>query len=392
MKIFRKEDFENLSQIHDKHCVSIYIPTSHEIDGEQDRKKSKIHLKNQVKEAASQLKFFGMSESEIDSYLEPFQKLQDDADFWTSQSDGLAIFYKGEEITAYKLPMHVAPIAYVNDHYYITPLSNLTHGACRHFILNLSLQSVKLYDATLSGISEISLSEHIPKDMRDTVGYEVEETHLQQRSGQGERGDSDGIFHGHGGGNENEKKEEALQFFRDIDQGLSELLHGEKVPLVIACVDYLFPIYQEVNTYKYLVNEPIKGNYEDVDKSVLKEKAWDLVKDSFDGEQMGSEARFRALINEGKSSSDPSKVIPASVGGRTDILFLKKGEQLWGRYNEKDHQIETHEVRRMGDSDLYNLAASHTINQGGKVYLVDEDAMPLVNTEIGGIFRYDYSS
>jgi hypothetical protein len=392
MKIFRKKDFEQLSQFHGKHCISVYLPTEQHTDGEDGRKKSKIHLKNQVKEASRQLQFFGMKESEIDTYLEPFQKLEEDVDFWINQSEGLALFYQGEEIKSYSLPMRVEPITYVNDHFYLKPMANLTHGACRHFILNLSLKSAKLYDVTIHGISEISVSKHIPQDMRDSVGYELEEEHLQQRSGHGESGDSQGIFHGHGGGNENEKKDEALRYFQDIDNGLRELLYEEKVPLVVACVDYLFPIYKEANTYRYLVNEPIEGNYENTDIKVLKEKAWEIVKDNFDGERMGSEARFNALVNEGKSSSDPAKVIPASIAGRTDILFLKKGEQLWGRYNEKDHQIETHEVRRMGDADLYNLAASHTINQGGKVYLVDADSMPLKNTEINGIFRYDYSS
>ncbi|HKK40098.1 MAG TPA: hypothetical protein VJ949_11820 [Cryomorphaceae bacterium] len=392
MKIFKKRDFERLSTVHDMHCVSIYLPTEQHTTGEDGTKKSKIHLKNQLKEASNQLQFFGLKESEIDNYLEPFKKLDSDPDFWTSQSEGLALFYQGDEILSYSLPMKVEPFAYVNDHFYLKPLANLTHGACRHFILSLSLKNAKIYDATSHGISEISVEELIPQDMRDTVGYELEEEHIQQRTGQGERGEAQGMFHGHGGGNENEKKEEALKYFQDINKGLSEMLREENVPLVIACVDYLFPIYKKANTYKNLVSTPVEGNYDDANKSVLKEKAWDLVKDYFDDERTGAEARFNALVNEGKSSSDPARVIPASMTGRTDVLFLKKGEQLWGRYNEKDHQIETHQVRRMGDSDLFNLAASHTINQGGKVYLVDAESMPLENSEVNGIFRYDYSS
>lgn len=392
MKIFKRKDFEQLSKVHGTHCVSIYLPTQNHATGEDGLKKSKIHLKNQLKEASNQLQFFGLKESEIDTYLKPLSKLENDSEFWTPQSDGLVLFYRGDEIISYSLPMPVEPFAYVNDHFYLKPLANLTHGACRHFILSLSLKNTQLYDATTLGISEITVKDQIPQEMRDSVGYELEEEHIQQRTGQGERGDAQGMFHGHGGGNENEKKEEALKYFQDIDQGLSEMLREENVPLVVACVDYLFPIYKKANTYKNLIDTPIEGNYEDADKSVLKEKAWDLVKDHFREEQKESAARFSALVNEGKSSSDPSRVIPASFEGRTETLFLKKGEQLWGRYNEKDHQIETHKVRRMGDSDLFNLAAGHTINQGGKVYLVDDESMPQKNTEINGIFRYDYSS
>jgi hypothetical protein len=392
MELFTKKHFAELSQVHGKHCVSIYIPIGHQTDGSEDREKNKIHFKNQLKEAARQLKFFGMAESEVEQYLEPLRKLEYDSEFWIIHSDGLALFYMGDEIKSFPIPMRVEPVTYVNDHYYVKPLSNLTHGAQRHFILNLSLQNTRLFDATAQGILEISIDNHLPRELRDSVGYELEEEHLQQRSGQGEKGESDGMFHGHGGGNENEKKEEALQYFRDIDEGLKEFLNEENVPLVVACVGYLFPLYKEANSYKHLVNKPLEGNYDNANKSELKEKAWEIVKDIFDHDHAEARDRFKALVNQGKSSSDPAKVIPASVTGRTDELYIKKGEQLWGRYNQKDRQIDTHEVRRMGDSDLYNLAASHTINQGGKVFLVDEDEIPLEHSEINAIFRYDYSS
>lgn len=392
MSIFKQKDFDHLSAVHDNHCVSIYLPTHRKDLGGKGMDEDKIHLKNQLKEAEKQLSAFGMSGSESEEYLKPIAAYLDASDFWLHQSEGLALFYHGDEVLAFRVPLDIEPFTYVNDHYYLMPLTNLLHGESRHYILNLSLKSVKMYEATRHKIAEVNIDDHVPSELRDSVGYDVEQKHLQQRSGQGESGGSGGMYHGHGAGNENEKKEEALQHFRRIDDGLMELLNDDKTPLVVACVDYLFPIFQEASSYKHIVDKNISGNHEEADLEKLKEDAWELVKDHFQKDMDKAEKEFQALVSEGKSSSDASKLIPASIAGRMETLFLKKGQHLWGRYFEKEHKIETHQVRRVGDADLLDLAATKTIAQGGKVYIVNEEAMPTNDSDMSGIFRYDYSS
>lgn len=392
MSLFKHNDFNQLSTVHDNHCVSIYIPTHRKSAGGEGMEKDRIHLKNQLKEATKQLEAFGMKDSEANEYLKPISTYMDDLDFWLHQSDGLAIFYHGDEVRTFELPLNPEPFTYVNDHYYLKPLANLLHDESRHYILNLSLQSVTFYEATKERIAEVKIDDFVPQEMRESVGYDVEEKHLQQRTGQGENAESGGLFHGHGVGNESEKKEEAFQHFQKIDDGLMKLIKEEQIPLVVACVDYLFPIFKKASSYKYIADQNLDGNYEDADLLTLKEKAWEIVKDDFEQDMGEAEDRFKALVSEGKSSSDPSKLVPASVAGRMETLFLKKGEHLWGRYIEKDHKIQTHQVRRVGDTDLLDLASTKTIAQGGKVYQLNEADMPTDDSYISGIFRYDYSS
>jgi len=49
------------------------------------------------------------------------------------------------------------------------------------------------------------------------------------------------------------RQEGILQFFHMIDEALHENCGIKKAPLVVAGVEYLFPIYQEANTYPDLV-------------------------------------------------------------------------------------------------------------------------------------------
>ena len=57
---------------------------------------------------------------------------------------------------------------------------------------------------------------------------------------------------GHGGVTD-DTKENLLKYFRLIDRGLHDLLKDERAPLVLAGVEYLFPIYREANTYPRLI-------------------------------------------------------------------------------------------------------------------------------------------
>jgi hypothetical protein len=389
MEIFTKAEFENLASTHANHSVSIYSPTHRSNENGDAIQRDKIEFKNQIKEATKQLEAHGMKPQQADTYLEPLTELLENTDFWNYNSDGIAIFYAGEEVKIYRLPSHFEPFAYVGSHYYLKPLSVLLKDPGRHFILRLNLGSVALFEATENSIVRIDTGGDIPQDMRESVGYDFEEKQLQQRTGQGERGEADGIYHGHGKSNESVKKEEALKFFRDVNEGVMKYIHKEEAPLIVACVDYLFPIYREANTYPYLHDSHVSGNFEDRDSLRLKEKAWEHIREERDARRSREKQNFEAQMNEGRSSFEADKAIPASIAGRTEVLFLRRDDNLWGVYEERSHDIRTSEVRSVGESDLFDLAATHTILNGGKVYLLEKDEMPEPESSINAIFRYE---
>jgi len=388
MDIFKKSEFDKLKSIHSSNCLSIYIPTHVANEEGEGIKKDQTRLKNELKEAEKQLNILEYKQPQIDSFLKPVGALIDDIDFWRHQSNGLAIFYDNDELRTYSIPRSFNPITYVGTQFYLKPMTDLLHRSGRHFILQLSLGEVKLYQATENTISEVKIDDLVPNKLTEAVGSDLEDSHLERRSGQGEKGGSEGIYHGQGAGSDTEKKKEALKYFREVDEGLMKLLHDESSPLIVACVDYLYPIYQEANSYKDLADSHISGNFEDREITVLKEKAWEIVSEKSKDRVKEDKKKVSASLNENKASDKIDEIVHASISGRTEILFLKEDEEVWGTYDREDGSVKISEVRKVGDTGLFNLAAIKTIENGGEVYLLPHEEMPIEESSANALFRY----
>lgn len=381
---FNKKEFEKLADHHDPHCVSIFIPT-HRAGQEVNQGVDMKILKNQLKKVEKQLKDYQLSDNEISSLLEPAEMLLDDIKFWKYQSDGLAIFLGKDFFKYYTLPVYFEEYIYVADHFYLKPLVPLFNSGGEFYILALSQKDVKLFQGFPFQIDELVVEDLLPEKLEEAVGFDYEQKSLQFRAGQ--EGTEKGMFHGQGEGKD-DKKEEILKYFRAVNKGVMSILHDSKAPLIIAAVDYLIPIYLEANEYKYVHDEHITGNPEQADPVLLHEKAMDLLKDHFDtykNEKLGS---FEKKLSDAKASFREEKVIPAAINGRVDTLFLRNRASLWGTFEKNTNSINTEEESSTNNADLLNIAAIKTINQGGAVYLLEEEEMPEPNTKANAILRY----
>ncbi|ELR73194.1 hypothetical protein C900_05243 [Fulvivirga imtechensis AK7] len=387
MNIFKRSQFLELADVHAVHCVSIYI-TTHRVSTPDNLYKDKMSLKNRIKEAEAQLRGYGLSEQESHDYLAKAYELVEDEVFWSHCSDGLALFLYNGDIQYHTLPSAFDEFTYVSTHLYLKPLVEFLHGEGRHFIMALSLGNVHFYEATRHTITEVNTEGLIPEALEEAVGTDYEQKTLQYRSGQGERGNSAGIFHGHGSGNDSERKMEAQKYFRAINDGLMQMLHDEKAPLVIACVDYLYPIYKETNHYKYLSEKHISGNHDKLDIMELKERAWEIVKDGFEQERATAKDKYELLLSGGKAAFNPEEVIPGAIIGRAETLFLKRGALLWGTYDKNENKVHIDQIQKTNNAELLNKAAVETIKNAGEVYILEEADMPDSTTPANAVFRY----
>jgi hypothetical protein len=82
-------------------------------------------------------------------------------------------------------------------------------------------------------------------------------------------------------------------------------------------------------------------------------------------------------------------IIPASVEGRVDTLFICQGKDQYGRYDqEKREVIVDEDPGKLYRASLYNMAAVNTLRNGGWVYLSAPGDMPLKNTNMNALMRY----
>lgn len=388
MKNFNKKVFNELANVHSTHCVSIYMPTHRANEEGKGYQMDRIVLKNQLKEAGQQLAVFGLGSLERDEYLKPIHDLLEQEEFWAHQSDGLAIFLDNGDLKYFSVPIDFEINTYVNSHFNLKPLVNLLSDTKSSLLLSLSLNQVELFQVNSTEIYKIEVADLIPGKMTDTVGEDYEEKQLEGRVSSSRSGESYDSYHGHGRSNDTIKKEEALRFFQQIDNGLEKLLNEYNLPLIVACVDYLFPIYQQANSYKLLKQEHIGGNPEHEKLEDLAEAAMQIVKKENESELKQIIEDFGASVTEGKSSDNLNKVVPAAVGGRIKQLLVQANTEQWGRYEKATHSIEKKTVRSVGDTDLINLAVVETLKNGGEVLVVNTMDMPLPDSEIAAIFRF----
>jgi hypothetical protein len=327
-----------------------------------------------------------VSSQDVHELLAPMEKFLRDGLFWKHQSDGLAIFLSAGFFRYYRLPYSFDESVVVTDRFHIKPLLSLLTGDGRFYILALSQNKVRLLQCTRHSVSEVDLGD-VPASLAEALRYDDSERQLQfHTTGPTGKGKGAAIFHGHGVGID-DAKVNILRYFRQIDQGLSGLLKGEQIPLVLVGVDYLHPIYREANTYPYLVSDGVVGNPDKLRTDELHERAWAVIEPQFKKQMQDAAARYKQLLASAQASSDLRKVIPAAYHGRTDVLFVAVGIQSWGKFDPETNRIEIHKEAEPGDEDLLDFAAIHTFLNGGTVYAVMPEQVP-DDSSVAAVLRY----
>jgi hypothetical protein len=382
MDLLNKDEIGALIDERGNLCVSMYLPT-HRLGPET--RQDPIRLKNLLKQAEERLRNNGLRRADAEEILEPARKLLSDRVFWQHQSDGLAVFASPKTFHSYRLPFSFTELVVVTDRFHVKPLLPLLSGDGRFYVLALSQKQVRLLQGTRHSVGEVNL-EDVPTSLAEALGGEERERQLQLHTAA--RGGS-AIFHGHGSaGDESEHKKDLLRYFKQIDRGLQDLVCAERIPLVLAGVDYLLPIYREANTCAQLMDEGIVGNPDGLSARELHDQAWSILEPHFARAQARASAKYRELAGTGKTSGDLKKIIPSAYQGRVDALFVAVGVQQWGAFEANAGELEVHESRQPGDQDLLDLAAVQTLTHAGDVYAVTPDEIPDSRSPVAAVFRY----
>ncbi len=376
---------EQLAKLREANCVSIYIPMF-KTGQEQNQGLGQAYLKSCLKSARLMLSERGMDRNKIEKYLKPVEELISEIQLWRHPSEGMAIFVNdtfGAEY--YLVPLALESETYVSDHHYLVPLMPLYEFDTTFYLLELSQDYVKLYKGSRYSMEDMFVNEFAPERLEESVGFDYKQKMLQFRTGHALH--SAGSFHGHGEGKDDDEKE-VVKFFREIDRGVNKAIDRRSAPLIVACVDWLFPVYKEVNTYSGLQHIHISGDPEFKNKMNLHRKVWNGIKDIFREKKNQLNERYHELVHTPKTSHQVSEIVPAAFNGKIDTLFLKKGEHLYGTYNRKNNCVIIDSEKTRGNASLINMAALNTFLQGGRVITMEPSEMPEKKRPLNAMFRY----
>lgn len=384
MKLFSIDELGILTAQGNTDCVSIYMPT---YKMSTETLQNPIRFKNLMREAEEKLIATGMRPQDARDLLLPAQEL-DEYDFWQHQSDGLAIFISKNFFSYYTVPIDFQELVVVTNRFHLKPLMSLLTGDGQFYILALSQNLVRLFQATRYSIREIEL-EDVPTSIAEALKYDDPEKNLQFHTRTSQtRGDSSraAIYHGHGAGKDDDK-ENILRYFRKVNDGLQEFLKNQRSPLVLAGVDYLLPIYQQANTYSYLVDEGITGNPDQLKPSELHAQTWEIVQPYFESARDEAVAYYQANLGTRTTANNIQEVVRSAFYQRVESLFVPVGQQKWGMFNPETAEVKVHPEPEPGDEDLMDFAALHTLLNGGTVYAIPPEQVP-GNAPTAAILRY----
>ncbi|MBM4271351.1 MAG: hypothetical protein FJ139_04235 [Deltaproteobacteria bacterium] len=382
MNSISKEEIKTLISVRKAPCVSLFMPTYR---AGAEIQQNQIRFRNLLRESEEKLYALGFRSQEVKTLLDPVQNLIGNVLFWRHQSDGLVVFVSPEVFRYYCLPVYLDEAAVVSDRFQIKPLLPLLTGDGQFYILTLSQNENHLFECTKQNIREIEL-EAIPPNLIRALQYEEPEKQIRFHRGTARSGERSSMISGHGAELDN-AKENILKYFRMIDRGLHDLLKDERRPLLLAGVEYLFPIYREANTYPHLMQEGIAGNPKGISTDQLHKQAWEIVKPYFQKAEGDAIAQYRQSSGTGLTSSDVREIITAAYHGRVGLLFIAKGMQQWGIFDPVLNEVHVHEKRAKESESLLDLSAIQTILNGGTVFVLEQERMPEV-TPLAAVFRY----
>lgn len=382
MDLLSLQKFHQLIQHKADPSLSIYLPT---VKAGRETKQNPVQLKNLISEAASRLEEKGMGRADRESFLKPVLEVLDDNEYWQKQEKGLALFLTEGFLESFRLPLEFEPRVILDRRFHIKPLLPLFLENERFYLLALSRKHLRLFEATRFDLVEREIPD-TPTSLEAALEFDDPERQLQYQSGAtGSTGDGV-IFHGHHP--EKDQVANLKRYFQMVNQGLKGAIGDRSDPLVLAGLDYLHPIFRQVNSHQPLLEEGIYSNVDQLDLDQVHQKAWEIVGERVAKSRSQKVERFHSLADDSKSQS-LGEVLSAAYHGRVKTLFMGLGDEIWGQYDSEKNSLQLIPREDPRSRDLIDLTVIHTLLNGGAIQTLPEGELSEVTQSgVAAIFRY----
>lgn len=400
-----QDEFRALAEAEGVALVSIYLPTARfgpdvaqgpirlkRLLGEvRQRFAEQLEGAEQVAARHADLPEHGRAQAvgwpstlDFERWLEPVGARLDDPVYWNHRDEGLAIFVGPDGVREVSLPTDVAELVFVGSRFDLRPLLPAVSRGRSFLVLALSQKRVRLFEASIAGIRELSLKDaEVPGRLEDAVGWDWSDESLQFRSGPGARarvnggggarGGQSAVYHGHG--DTGDRKDELRRFLMQVDRGIAEVVDDPTLPMVVAAVDYLLPILNEVAK---LPNPRIAlaGNPDRQSELELHRAALDVVRPTLEAADQELLAQLRDTAHTERTAMGLEAVLRAGHEARTRVLFVDPALESWGEAANPDGSVTVHAERGPQSLDLLDEAWRRAWRAGAEIVPVRGGALP----------------
>ncbi|GAB3013220.1 baeRF7 domain-containing protein [Spirosoma pulveris] len=369
-----KETLLDLAEKAHDQSISIFIPT-HRRGKQVNERQDQIAFKNHVQTVRLALEARMVRSNDIDDLVEPMEALLDNPQFWRHQRKGLAVFRNPDHFSIFHSPIPFTDSSRLDSRFHLQPLLPFVQAFTIYYILQIGKNGVSLYQADPFSITLIDIAEVMPSGLDAITQYYDFEEELQGRT-KG-RGGMAAVYTSDDSNEDQKAKDHLLaDYFRLVNEGIIKLMGTQNAPLLLASVAYYQPIYQQVNTYPYLHEGGITGNFDHVKPEDMHEMANERLSKKFNETQQQRINQYQNSLGSDLVSSDLRQLLEAAVTGRIEVLFLEEDTELWGQFDEVTLATTIHDEQLDGDESLIEKVALLTLRHGGEVYVLDKASFP----------------
>lgn len=378
--MFTRSDLTALSAAEAPFSVSLFLTTH--VRGAETRQ-DPIRLKNLVSEAARRLAEVGMVSEEAEALLAPATALVEDYSFWQHQNHGLALFFNGDGLRSYQVPLPLTEQVVVGPRFHLKPLLPLLSADGTFRVLTVTADQAALYTASRFGLDRDESAE-LSNSLAEVAGESDYENPVQASPVARPNTGSINIGNAqvYGDSPPEWRKRQLVEFAEKVAAAVDAATARRALPVVLVADAGLAGHFAQASNLGPLLAGVVDTNPEALDDTQLHGAAYGIMQPFLNATRRDAVESFTALHGQDdeRALADDGAVLEAAAQGRVDTLLLRLGTTLWGRYHADTGTITTAaEDDDPTSEDLYEKAALLTLEYGGTVHVVSEHDLPELN-------------
>jgi hypothetical protein len=361
----RRSEIRALAEASSYPSLTITLPTHRT---SPDNKQDPIRLRNLVAAAAERLNA-EFSRREAEPLLRRLDELAASVDH-NHNLDGLALFVSAELARAVALPFTLPERVVVDRTFFTRDLVYAYNRSPRYWVLALSEQPTRLFEATRDDLEEL------------TEGTPFPLSHQGQ-------GGARGLPNDPAINTSRLRDEHHRIFFREVDEAFGRCTADDPLPLAVVGVDRYLAFFQEVSGHSQQIVATLTGSHDRTSAHELGRMVWPLVREALAGRRAAIFDELDAAVGGQRCASTLGEVWRFAQEGRGATLVVEEGYHEAARLDESGLRLLPADGSDGPASldDAVDETIVTVLAKGGRVVFVDDGALA-AHSRIALILRY----
>jgi hypothetical protein len=358
-------------------CVTVILPMR---VTPVDHMKAGIRLKRALKDIHARLEQRGFRPSDRNELLQPIFDLAETLDAEVDRGGSLVIFRAPDAFRHFFVDETLAPVAAIDDQFHVRPILPIITRDPRFCILALSQNHIRLLRCTDRESEEVTLPASTPKSFEEFLATRSPHSPPDANA-------EGGTAEFTSTTDRDNRDSHLFNFYRAVNKGVVEVLNGDKLPLVLAGVEYQIPIYNKANTYSNVVDAVVKGAPESFKGGELHKRALEAMKGYWEKDVQQALDSYEKWGGSDRVSSSIKQIVAAAHDGRIAHLFVADSAEQPGSFDESTQKVTVHAEAGPETEDLINAACLHTLITSGDVFVLPRNRVPH-GADIAAVLRW----